>query len=56
MNFAYINGLTHYHTQLDNLENVDARTLQHHGASLGHPGDGERSLPGPAWLVGHSSV
>lgn len=33
MNFAYINGLTHYHTQLDNLENVDARTLQHHGSS-----------------------
>jgi len=32
MNFAYINGLTHYHTQLDNLENVDARTLQHHGS------------------------
>jgi len=30
MNFAYINGLTHYHTQLDNLENLDARTLQHH--------------------------
>ncbi|MCA1658981.1 MAG: M20/M25/M40 family metallo-hydrolase, partial [Verrucomicrobiaceae bacterium] len=32
MNFAHINGLTHYHTQLDNLENVDARTLQHHGS------------------------
>jgi Peptidase family M28 len=32
MNFAYINGLTHYHTQLDNRENVDARTLQHHGS------------------------
>jgi len=32
MNFAYINGLTHYHTQLDNLENVDARSLQHHGS------------------------
>lgn len=32
MNFAYINGLTHYHTQLDNLENIDARTLQHHGS------------------------
>jgi hypothetical protein len=33
MNFAHINGLTHYHTQLDNVENVDARTLQHHGSS-----------------------
>jgi hypothetical protein len=32
MNFAYINGLTHYHTQLDNPENVDARSLQHHGS------------------------
>ena len=32
MNFAYINGLTHYHTQLDNVENVDLRTLQHHGS------------------------
>ena len=32
MNFAHISGLTHYHTQLDNLENVDARTLQHHGS------------------------
>lgn len=32
MNFAYINGLTHYHTQLDNPENVDTRSLQHHGS------------------------
>jgi hypothetical protein len=32
MNFAYIHGLTHYHTQLDNLENVDVRTVQHHGS------------------------
>ena len=32
MNFGYINGLTHYHTQLDNLENIDARTVQHHGS------------------------
>jgi peptidase M28-like protein len=32
MNFAYIHGLTHYHTQLDNLENVDARTVQHQGS------------------------
>jgi Peptidase family M28 len=32
MNFAYINGLTHYHTPLDNPENVDARSLQHHGS------------------------
>ncbi|MEN3370345.1 MAG: hypothetical protein V7609_2488 [Verrucomicrobiota bacterium] len=32
MNFAYIHGLTHYHTALDNLENIDARTVQHHGS------------------------
>lgn len=32
MNFAYIDGLTHYHTQLDNVENVDPRSLQHHGS------------------------
>jgi hypothetical protein len=32
MNFAYIHGVTHYHTALDNLENVDARTVQHHGS------------------------
>ena len=32
MNFAHIAGLTHYHTQLDNVENVDRRTLQHHGS------------------------
>ena len=32
MNFAYIHGLTHYHSALDNLENVDARTVQHHGS------------------------
>jgi len=32
MNFAYIDGVTHYHTQLDDLANVDARSLQHHGS------------------------
>jgi Peptidase family M28 len=32
MNFAYIRGQTHYHTALDDLENVDVRTLQHHGS------------------------
>jgi Peptidase family M28 len=30
--FAYIGGLTRYHTQLDNVENVDERSLQHHGS------------------------
>jgi hypothetical protein len=32
MNFAYINGVTHYHTALDNAENIDQRSLQHHGS------------------------
>lgn len=32
LNFAYIGGLTHYHTRLDNLGNVDERSLQHHGS------------------------
>jgi hypothetical protein len=32
MNFAFIGGATHYHTALDNLENVGPRTVQHHGS------------------------
>jgi hypothetical protein len=32
LNFANINGFINYHTQLDNVENVDARTVQHQGA------------------------
>ena len=31
MNFAYISGLTHYHTAADNLASVSERSLQHHG-------------------------
>ena len=31
MNFAYIGGLTAYHTRLDDLSSVDLRSLQHHG-------------------------
>jgi hypothetical protein len=31
-NFAYIKGLTHYHTMLDNTANIDERSLQHHGS------------------------
>lgn len=30
-NFAAIRGVEHYHTPQDNLANVSARTLQHHG-------------------------
>ena len=31
LNFAHIGGLNHYHTALDNVENVDERSLQHQG-------------------------
>jgi hypothetical protein len=31
LNFAYIDGFTHYHTKLDSVENLDARSLQHQG-------------------------
>lgn len=30
-NFANIGSVVHYHTPLDNLDNVDSRTLEHHG-------------------------
>lgn len=33
LNFAFIEGLTHYHTQIDSVNNLDERSLQHHGAS-----------------------
>ncbi|HEV2853908.1 MAG TPA: M20/M25/M40 family metallo-hydrolase [Thermoanaerobaculia bacterium] len=31
MNFAFIDEPTHYHTPLDNLENLSSGSLQHHG-------------------------
>ncbi|MEW6365217.1 MAG: M20/M25/M40 family metallo-hydrolase [Acidobacteriota bacterium] len=31
LNFAFIDGATHYHTLLDNPGNLDHRSLQHHG-------------------------
>ena len=34
MNFAYVDGLAHYHTQLDSVSELDQRSLQHHGLSL----------------------
>src|SRR6185369_13067723 len=33
LNFAYIIGLNHYHTPLDNLTNIDHRSLQHQGST-----------------------
>ncbi len=32
LNFAYIKGITHYHTALDSTKNLDERSLQHHGS------------------------
>jgi Peptidase family M28 len=31
LNFAFIDGYMHYHTLLDNLTEIDERSLQHHG-------------------------
>ena len=33
LNFAYIKGINHYHTPLDNLANIDHRSLQHQGST-----------------------
>jgi hypothetical protein len=32
LNFAFFKGLTHYHTQLDSLDNVNQPSLQHQGS------------------------
>jgi hypothetical protein len=32
LNFAYISGLSSYHTARDSYENIDERSLQHHGS------------------------
>lgn len=34
LNFAFIDGATHYHTLIDNLTNIDESSLQHQGSSL----------------------
>lgn len=34
MDFANAHGLTHYHTAMDNYENADPRSLQHHGSYM----------------------
>jgi hypothetical protein len=34
LNFAFVNQPTHYHTQLDNIANIDERSLQQQGAYL----------------------
>lgn len=32
LNFAYIDGLSNYHTALDSIQRIDERSLQHHGS------------------------
>jgi len=32
LNFAFIKGVNHYHTSLDSIDNIDERSLQHHGS------------------------
>jgi hypothetical protein len=32
LNFAYIDGVDHYHTSFDNMANLDERSLQHEGS------------------------
>jgi hypothetical protein len=32
LNFAFIEGLTHYHTLLDSVPNIDERSVQHQGS------------------------
>ncbi|MBB07088.1 MAG: hypothetical protein CMN03_02335 [Roseibacillus sp.] len=34
VNFAFIENPKHYHTPLDNLDNLDQRSLQHHGENV----------------------
>ncbi len=34
LNFAYIDGLVHYHSRTDTVDNVDRLTLQHYGTSM----------------------
>lgn len=34
VDFAFAGEFTHYHTANDNLDNIDLRTLQHHGDNL----------------------
>ena len=34
LNFAYIDGLSNYHTPLDNIQRINEGSLQHHGSYL----------------------
>ncbi|HEX7333052.1 MAG TPA: M28 family peptidase [Pyrinomonadaceae bacterium] len=49
LNFAYIEGVAAYHSSLDNMENLDERSLQHHGmyALALARGFGNSDLNGP---------
>lgn len=49
LNFAYIEGVNSYHSSLDNIANLDERSLQHHGmnALALARGFGNSDLNGP---------
>lgn len=49
LNFAYIEGVASYHSSLDNMANLDERSLQHHGmyALALARGFGNSDLNGP---------
>ena len=49
LNFAYIEGVASYHSSLDNMANLDERSLQHHGmyALALARGFGSSNLNGP---------
>lgn len=66
LNFAYTDGFAHYHTLSDNIENLDQRSLQHHGnhaltlaQALGNAdvdqmkGPDEVYFSIPGWLLVH---
>ena len=55
LNFAFIDDLVHYHTRLDNPENISLRSLQHQGTqmleSARHIASTEKAVEGDQNLV-----
>jgi hypothetical protein len=55
MDFAYLRGLSHYHTPLDNFETQDPASIQHHGSYLlglaRELGDIDLAAPPPSALT-----
>lgn len=55
LNFAFMEGLTRYHSPLDTPRNLDPRSLQHHGdaaLALGRALTADATLLGPAAATG----